>query len=338
MATGQAAGTSGGILEQLGDERKLLFKEAKSGKSPGNGATMNSKAAASGATGDSQDPWLSWDPWSAKAKGDEISSGSGPPPKEARSDEISSGSARPPPTEAKADNRSGSTSTTPSPTQEFTLSPEGFVEKLAQFLLAKPNQLSQRKEVLLASCEQGHKLVGNVTLTAPIVEEAFKLARRRLAQSQSPAVESPAVPEEKKEWAWEESSAGKWWHHDDRDRWNQSDWWDRNGDWKEDNAAWQPDNDPAAAAATPVPDDEPEESDGLKHLDPMENPWKETLEDAKEEELPDEQLVERLVLYLRQKDDMHKGMAVLRSCASGVPRPAAEAAIARVFAETQDFQ
>jgi len=82
------------------------------------------------------------------------------------------------------------------------------------------------------------------------------------------------------------------------------------------NESSKPDN---IAAAIPVSDDEVAEE---------------------EEELPDEQLVDRLVLYLRQKDDIHKGMSVLRSSASRVPRAAAEAAIARVFAEAEqgEFQ
>jgi len=357
MATGQAAGTIGEIAELLGDERGLLRRpsrpsKGKGGKSSSNGPMMSSKGTAAGVYAKVEDPWLNADPWSTGGAGggggggglrpQDNGRGSGSTvlsPTEARPVEAwgdngsGNGSTRPPPTEARGNNENGSGSTGPPSTE---VSPESLVEKLSRFLLAKPNLISQRKEVLLASCERGHKLVDSMQLSSSIVEEAFRLARRRLAEAAAPAEPEAATEtdaeakhlgessEERRDWGWKDPVAGNWWQQHD-DRWGQSNWWEgtRDHSWKDDNTTshttWQPDNNAEArnAAAIPVSDDEVAEEG---------------------EDLPDEQLVDRLVLYLRQKDDIHKGMAVLRSCASGVPRPAAEAAIARVFAETQDFQ
>jgi len=333
MATGQAAGTIGEIAELLGDERGLLRRpsrpsKGKGGKSSSNGPMMNSKDPAASSVScysSCEDPWaMGPDPWAPLKSSSGGRGGGGgrqtppendpwAPLKSSSGGGGDSASRMQSPTEVGGDSGHGSGSTRQSTTEA---SPESLIEKLSRFLLAKPNQLSQRKEVLLASCERGHKLVDDIQLTTSIVEEAFKLARRRL-QPQSPAAAAPEIaaeadieptnpsgaPEERKDWG---SAGSKWWQHDDR--WGESNWWETHSwDNTTSQSTWQPDNKGEEAAAIPVSDDE------LKADD----------------QLPDQQLVDRLVLYLKQKD-LQKGMAVLRSCASGVPRPAAEAAIARV--------
>jgi len=220
MATGQAAGTIGEIAELLGDERGLLRRpsrpsKGKGGKSSSNGPMMSSKGTAAGVYAKVEDPWLNADPWSTGGAGggggggglrpQDNGRGSGSTvlsPTEARPVEAwgdngsGNGSTRPPPTEARGNNENGSGSTGPPSTE---VSPESLVEKLSRFLLAKPNLISQRKEVLLASCERGHKLVDSMQLSSSIVEEAFRLARRRLAEAAAPAEPEAATETDAKQ-------------------------------------------------------------------------------------------------------------------------------------------
>jgi len=298
MAAVETIGGIEDISELLGDPRGLLSKGKASKQAPA--GTYSSQNA----QGD-EDPWAKNDPWGGS--------------KDTRR---SSGSTEQPNAPPKA------------PPKAPPIDESSMIDKLALFLLQRPNQLAQRKEVLLASCERGPKLVGDVQLTTSMVEEAFKLARRRVAQSSQPAeaprednaevVADDGKKEERKAWDWD-GSAGGWWQHDDRDKsWKEKDpgqdWTSRHDQsWKDETwpekdaepASSPPAKDTKAAADVPVSDD---------------------LQDE------DEHLVERLVMYLKGASNVQKGVAVLRSASSGVPRAAAEAAIAKVFAETQDFQ
>lgn len=141
------------------------------------------------------------------------------------------------------------------------------VEKIAGFLLLKPDQLPQRKQLLRTCAQQGRTIANVIKLEASDVEKAIRLVEERLKEAEATA---------------EVTARGKCIS--------------------------------GAAESTPVG------GVGCAGQD-----FKQAV---------DEQLVRRLTLYLQQKEDSAKAMAVIRSPASGVPATAAEAAIARAFAES----
>jgi len=223
---------------------------------------------------------------------------------------------------------------TPGPSEAPRPSPreDGSVtEKLVEFLLLKPDQLDQRVAMLRACALQG-KSIGNdgVKLNAAAVESAAKLAAGRLPGAPHPASWGGSGGH----W-WEESSGTSWWK--DEAWWGASDSkWQENGHTNGDagngtrgataaatSAAWPPCDDAVpsaepraqpAAAAAPVADDQSASRQAGQ-----------SSEDAD----PDPVVVERLITYIRQAKDKTKALALIRSTASGVPRSAAEAAIAK---------